>query len=211
VSVKGLSKFAQVKAAYRSQHAGRNAHDSLPTFFDRLKIGDVYASRKVRTENSVLTDEEYPVLTQFRASLDYAKIAEVRNDKHGRSGRLAEPFGSRMGWFSYDDLLKKGRAESQGITVYTANYWKSNRDAEIERCVKEWYPKKGLFQSATDSKEAEHRRLLALPSAGPLLKSEILQAFKIAARRVHPDAGGSDEEFKQLAAAKDALTERWRR
>jgi len=157
-----------------------------------------------------MTDEEYPVLTQFRGSLDYAKIAEVRNDKYGRSGRLAEPFGSRMGWFSYDDLLKHGRAESQGFCVYTANFWKSNRDAEIERYMKQWFPK-GPFQSATDSKEAEYRRLLALPSASALLKSEIEQAFKIAARRAHPDAGGSGEEFKQLAAAKDALMKRWQR
>jgi hypothetical protein len=129
------------------------------------------------------------------------------------SACLAEPFGSRMGWFSYDDLRKKGRAESQGFTVYTTEFWKANRDAEIERYMKQWMPKepKGLFQTAADSKEAEYRRLLELPSAGVLLKSEIEQAFKIAARRTHPDAGGSNEEFKLLAAARDGLTERWKR
>jgi hypothetical protein len=30
-----------------------------------------------------MTDEEYPVLTQWRGTLDYAKIAEIRNNKHG--------------------------------------------------------------------------------------------------------------------------------
>ncbi|HEY1361787.1 MAG TPA: hypothetical protein VGF60_06045 [Xanthobacteraceae bacterium] len=51
-----------------------------------------------------MTDEEYPVLTQFRGTLDYPKVAEIRDGKHGRVGVLAEPFGSRMGAFGYDDL-----------------------------------------------------------------------------------------------------------
>lgn len=157
-----------------------------------------------------MTDEDYPVLTQFRGTLDYAKIAEIRNGKHGRDARLAEPFGSRMGWFSYDNLEKRGRAESQGFTVYTTDFWKSNRDSEIARYMKQWFPK-GPFQAVTDTREAEHRSLLALPDTGALLKSEIEQAFKLLARRAHPDAGGSNEKFKELAAAKDALIERWQR
>jgi hypothetical protein len=63
-------------------------------------------------------DEEYPVMTQFRGTLDYRKIAHIRDDKYGRSATLEEPFGSRMGWFSYTDLFKHGKAESQGYTVY---------------------------------------------------------------------------------------------
>jgi hypothetical protein len=152
------------------------------------------------------TNEEYPVLRQFRGTLDYAKIAQIRDDKHGRAAQLAEPFGSKMGWFNYDDLLKRGRAESQGFTVYTPEFWKANRNAEIERYMKRWFPK-GPFHSAPN--EAEYRRLLALPDSGALLKSEIEQAYKVAAKRSHPDAGGSNDEFKQLAAAKDALIERW--
>jgi hypothetical protein len=156
-------------------------------------------------------DEEYPVLTQFRGTLDYAKVAEIRDGKHGRVGRLAEPFGSRMGVFGYDDLLKQGGAESAGFIVYTPDFWNANRNSEIERCMKEWFSKRDLFEAVTDSNEAEHRRLLGLPDTGALLKSEIAQAFKISGRRAHPDAGGSEEEFKRLATAKDALMERWQR
>jgi hypothetical protein len=58
-----------------------------------------------------MTNEEYPVLTQFRGTLNSAKIAE----EHGRSTVLAEPFGSRMGWFSLSDLQKTGRAEKFGF------------------------------------------------------------------------------------------------
>lgn len=75
--------------------------------------------------------------------------------------------------------------------------------------MKEWFPK-GPFRSVA-ADEAEQRQLLALPNTGALLMSEIEQAFKIAARRAHPDAGGSNDAFKRLAAAKDALIARWQR
>jgi hypothetical protein len=47
--------------------------------------------------------------------------------------------------------------------------------------------------------------IYAVLQAGALLKSEIEAAFKIAAKGTHPDGGGSNEQFKQLLAAKDAL------
>jgi hypothetical protein len=116
-----------------------------------------------------------------------------------------------MGWFVYDDLLKRGKAESQGFTVYTPDFWKANRNTEIERCMKQWFSKRDLFAAVTDTKEVEHRRMLGLPENGAVLKSEIEQAYRVAARRAHPDVGGSDDEFKRLAAAKDALIIRWQR
>jgi hypothetical protein len=154
------------------------------------------------------TNDEYPILTQFRGTLNYAKVAETRDGKHGREVRLAEPIGSRMGWFNYDDFLSRGLAESQGFVVYTPEFWKARRSAEIERIMKRWFPK-GPFHSPANANEAEYRRLLELPETGLLLKSEIEQAFKVAAKRGHPDAGGSNDEFKQLAAARDVLIERW--
>jgi hypothetical protein len=155
-------------------------------------------------------DQEYPVVTQFRGELNYAKIADVRPAKWGRVARLAEPFGSKMGPFNYEDLLNKGRAENQGYTVYTTEFWKSNRDVEIRKYMKMWFPK-GLFEHETNVEEIGHRRVLQLPNGGALLKSEIEQAVKLCAKSAHPDAGGSDEQFKQLLAAKDALVQSWRR
>jgi hypothetical protein len=151
--------------------------------------------------DEMTTEEEYPVWNQFRGKLDYAKVGQIRNDRYGRSACLVEPFGSRMGWFNYDALLRHGRAESQGYTVYTPDCWKSDR----ERAISNFTKNNRFFALAADPKEGEYRRALALPAAGALLKSEIEQAFKIKAKRAHPDAGGSGEEFKQLLAAKDAL------
>jgi hypothetical protein len=57
-----------------------------------------------------------PVWNQFRGTLEYAEVGDIEKAKYGRTARLREPLGSQMGVFSYDDLLQKGRAESQGYT-----------------------------------------------------------------------------------------------
>jgi uncharacterized small protein (DUF1192 family) len=56
--------------------------------------------------------------------------------------------------------------------------------------------------------EQQHRRLLGLPPERQLAQSEIQQGFKRAAKRLHPDAGGSTREFTELSAARDAMMKR---
>jgi hypothetical protein len=56
--------------------------------------------------------------------------------------------------------------------------------------------------------EQEHRRLLGLPPEQQLSDPEIQQSYKRAAKRLHPDAGGSAREFMELSAARDALMKR---
>jgi hypothetical protein len=56
--------------------------------------------------------------------------------------------------------------------------------------------------------EQQHRLLLGLPAERQLADSEIQQGYKRAAKRLHPDAGGSAREFAELSAARDALMKR---
>jgi hypothetical protein len=56
--------------------------------------------------------------------------------------------------------------------------------------------------------EQQHRRLLGLPPERQLSAPEIQQGYKRAAKRLHPDAGGSAWEFAELSAARDALMKR---
>lgn len=53
--------------------------------------------------------------------------------------------------------------------------------------------------------EERSRRLLGLPLDGRLSEAEIHRAYKLLAKRVHPDAGGSEEAFLRIANAHDAL------
>jgi hypothetical protein len=63
-------------------------------------------------------------------------------------------------------------------------------------------------RAAVPEGEQQHRRLLGLPSGQQLSEPEIQQGYKRAAKRLHPDAGGSAREFTELSAARDALMKR---
>jgi len=56
--------------------------------------------------------------------------------------------------------------------------------------------------------EEHHRRLLGLPFDRRLFGPEINAAYKQAAKKVHPDAGGSEHDFLALSQARDALMKR---
>jgi hypothetical protein len=56
--------------------------------------------------------------------------------------------------------------------------------------------------------EDDHRRMPGLPLGRRLYGPEIHQAYKRAAKAVHPDAGGSEQAFLALSAARDALMKR---
>jgi len=55
------------------------------------------------------------------------------------------------------------------------------------------------------TQEDQYRQLLGLPLGRRLAATEIHQAFKRAAKTVHPDGGGNGPAFLELAAARDAL------
>jgi hypothetical protein len=60
--------------------------------------------------------------------------------------------------------------------------------------------------STIDRQIPQHRqRALGLPLGRRLFGPEISQAYKQAAKKVHPDAGGSQHAFLELSAARDAL------
>ncbi|HET9904663.1 MAG TPA: hypothetical protein VFQ27_13295 [Xanthobacteraceae bacterium] len=59
--------------------------------------------------------------------------------------------------------------------------------------------------SSGNDPEAYYRRLLGLPLGGHLRGADIQQAYKRAAKLMHPDGGGSEHAFRELAAARDAL------
>ena len=53
--------------------------------------------------------------------------------------------------------------------------------------------------------EERSRQLLGLPLGGRLSEVEIHRAYKLLAKRAHPDAGGSEEAFLRIADAHEAL------
>jgi hypothetical protein len=66
-------------------------------------------------------------------------------------------------------------------------------------------PRFGKRPTGVPSPEQRYRQMLGLPLGRPLSGAEIHRAYKRAAKRAHPDAGGSAREFVELSAARDGL------
>jgi hypothetical protein len=69
-------------------------------------------------------------------------------------------------------------------------------------------PRFGKRGSSLPTPEEHYRRLLGLPLGRRLFAPEISQAYKRAAKTLHPDAGGSERAFLELSEARDALMRR---
>jgi hypothetical protein len=66
-------------------------------------------------------------------------------------------------------------------------------------------PRFGKRGTKLPTPEEHYRSLLGLPLGRRLFGPEITQAYKRAAKTLHPDAGGSEQEFLELSKARDAL------
>jgi hypothetical protein len=66
------------------------------------------------------------------------------------------------------------------------------------------FGRRGVAPKAPTQDE-RYRQLLGLPFGRRLAVPEIHQAFKRAAKTVHPDGGGNNTAFLELSAARDAL------
>ena len=65
------------------------------------------------------------------------------------------------------------------------------------------FGRRGAAASVTP--EERYRQILGLPLGRRLAASEIHQAYKRAAKTMHPDGGGNGHAFLELAKARDAL------
>jgi len=68
-------------------------------------------------------------------------------------------------------------------------------------------PRFGRRGAIPESAEAEQRarKTLGLPVSAQLTSEGIHRAFRRAAKTAHPDAGGDERVFRDLAAARDVL------
>jgi hypothetical protein len=77
----------------------------------------------------------------------------------------------------------------------------------LHRLAAPRFGKRGFAPRVLTS-EDQYRQMLGLPLGRRLEGPEIHQAFKRAAKSVHPDTGGNGKEFLDLVTARDALMKR---
>jgi hypothetical protein len=134
--------------------------------------------------------------------LDLARIGRSELGEDGRTAFLAPPYDV-VGPFSLDELETRGRIAFGECLVMSRQRWQEDQvDLRFEAREKR---RAFLFQPDFDDDDKEHRTVLDLPMQGSLKPSEIKTAFRRLAKTAHPDAGGSDEHYRRIAEARDAL------
>ena len=134
--------------------------------------------------------------------LDTVKIGRIEHGENGRVAFLAPPYGV-VGPFSLDELETKGRITFGACIVMSRQRWQEDQ-VELRREAQE---KRRAALVRRDFDEEDLRETLNLPLQGALKPSEINAAFRRLAKTAHPDAGGSNEEYRRIADARDALLE----
>ena len=136
---------------------------------------------------------------------DMVTIGDIEHDESGRKASLAPPYGV-VGPFSLDELETLGRIAFGDCLVMSRQRWQEDQvDLRLEGAGSA-PPSRRMFDFDEDDNQ-EHRETLELPIEGALEPSEINAAFRPLAKTAHPDAGGSDEHYRRIVEARDALLE----
>jgi hypothetical protein len=154
-----------------------------------------------------MTDEEgWFVWNGSIGILDSVTIGAIEHGECGRSAFLAPPYDI-VGPFSLDELETRGQIAFGACLVMSRRRWREDQ-ARLRREGRE-KRRAFLFRLDFEGDERERREILNLPTDGVLTPSDINAAFRRLAKTAHPDAGGSDELYRRIAEARDALLERF--
>lgn len=146
---------------------------------------------------------------------DFVTIGRIDTD--ARLAWLEAPY-DMVGPFSLDELTANGLIRFAACEVMSKERWQENREKLRQEAIRrrsqsqrEAYEKLERNNrrrvNAMPSNQHEYRTLLNLPIEGVLELSQIKSAYRKAAKRSHPDAGGSQEMFIRIKEACDALIE----
>ena len=154
-----------------------------------------------------MTDtQEWVVWNGSMGILDMVTIGDIQNAESGRKACLAPPYGV-VGPFSLDELKSLGWIAFGECLVMSRQRWREDQlNLRLEAREKR---RKLRFQQDIDD-DREYREILNLPIEGLLKLSDINAAFRQQAKTTHPDAGGSDEHYRRIVDARDALLKKAR-
>ena len=145
--------------------------------------------------------EEWVIWNGSMGILDMVTIGPIEND---RSAFLAPPYAI-VGRFNLDELEAEGCIAFGECLVMSRQRWQEDQ-VTLRVAAREKRRAFLLKMEIRDNSE-EYREMLCLPIEGTLTRSEISAAFRKLAKTAHPDAGGSDENYRRIVQARDALLE----
>jgi hypothetical protein len=130
-------------------------------------------------------------------------IGRIEQAGGGRQACLAPPY-DMVGPFDLDELEIRGRIAFGECLVMSRQRWQQD---QLALRIAAFEERRAFFpmQPDVDDDDQELRTLLNLPRKGALDPSQITASFRTLAKTAHPDAGGSADQYRRIAAARDAL------
>ncbi|WP_040570763.1 J domain-containing protein [Methyloversatilis thermotolerans] len=159
--------------------------------------------------------EDWVIWNGGAAILAMVALGRVEHSPLGRVAWLARPF-HMVGPFSLDELETQGRIAFAACVVMSRQRWQEDqaglrqeayekRRAARQRMEEDAARFNAGFDSLQRYDDRQHRETLQLPVDGELDVRQIKRAFRRLAQKMHPDMGGSHEQFLRITAAKKAL------
>ncbi len=159
--------------------------------------------------------EEWIIWNSSLGIRDFVTIGRI--DAAESVAWLDAPY-DMVGPFSLDELISDGLIRFAACSVMSKQRWQDDRETLREEALSERRKAQQEFYAelerhnrrkinAVQSAQNEYRMLLELPVHGLLELSQIKAAYRKAAKKAHPDAGGSQEMFIRIKEACDALIE----
>lgn len=166
-------------------------------------------------------NEEWVIWNGFYGVITLATIGRVEVGTSGKNAWLDDPF-DMVGPFSLDELETYGRIGFEACIVMSRQRWQEDqvelrreglatRRATHERLNERnaRFNQRQSWQQAhpQQNDESKFRETLKLPVDGKLKPSQIKAAYRQLAQKMHPDVGGSHEQFLRIAEARKVLLE----
>ncbi len=166
-------------------------------------------------------EEEWVIWNAAHGLVTRVTIDRIEVNAGDRVAWLDEPF-DMVGPFSLDELETHGRITFAACIVMSRQRWQEDqvelrreslkiRRAEQARMNEEFarYSRNhsGHQTNRKPFNEQQHRETLNLPIDEKLEPSKINAAFRRLAQKMHPDVGGSNEQFVRITEARNALLE----
>jgi len=160
-----------------------------------------------------IEDEEWIIWNSSLGVRDFVTIGRI--DMAEGVAWLEVPY-DMVGPFSLDELTAEGLIRFAACVVMSRQRWQDDREElRRESLMRRRQAQQEFFDelerhnrrkmNALQCIEKEYRVLLELPEDGPLEIGQIKSAYRKAAKKAHPDAGGSQELFIRIKEACDAL------
>ena len=156
-------------------------------------------------------EEEFIIFNASLAVHDIVTIGEIKVENGKTSAWLEEPY-EMVGPFNLEELTSDNIISFAQCIVMSTEKWKKERRtllqqafAKQQKIQQEHFENIHQYNQQKHYNDKEYRELLCLPLEGVLEANQIKTAYRKVSKKVHPDLGGSHEEFLRLTSARDTL------